>query len=74
MVNQNTYDDIAQGICYYFYYFFYLVSSQFIGTNKQTGLERQTSARKRKKQTLHSSFPSVFFLNSTVAFPFARPD
>lgn len=74
MVNQNTYDDIAQGICYYFYYFFYFVSSQFIGTNKQTGLKRQASACKRKKQSLPPYFPSAFFCNSTVAFPFARPD
>lgn len=61
MVNQNTYDDIAQGICYYFYYFF-LCCWLSVCRDEQTDRTEKTSEReKKKKPTLPPSFPSAFF-------------
>ena len=39
----------------------FTAGSQVVGTDKQTGLKKQASACKRKKQTLPPSFPSAFF-------------
>ena len=62
MVNQNTYDDIAQGIWYYFYYFvFILLALSLSGrTNRQYWKDKR-AREKEKKQTFPPSFPSAFF-------------
>ena len=39
----------------------FTAGSQVVGKDKQTGLKKQASACKRKKQTLPPSFPSAFF-------------
>ena len=70
MVNQNTYDDIAQGICYYFYYFFFMLLALSLSgrTNRQDWKDKR--AREKEKANTPSLFSFRLFLKFNSHFSF----